>query len=709
LDEILIYSKSEEEHEQHLRMVLQILREHQLYAKLRKCSFYQKQIHYLGHIISKDGIVVDPEKIEAIRDWSTPKNVTGVRSFMGLVGYYRRFIEGFSKIAHPITSFQRKGVKFQWTLDCENSFQNLKQLLTSSPILRIANPNEEFIVCTDACKEGLGGVLTKNRFVICYESMKLKEHERHYVTHDLKLASIVHALRKWRHYLMENRSELRTDQNGLKYLFDHPNLNARQSRWLEFLSEYDFDIKHIEGKENKVVDALNKRVHELHATTISMYQSDLKDKISKVAKLDLHYKELVAKLQQGILQQKIEEYKLDNDEILIYKGRIYVPNSQELKKLILREMHNVPYAGHPGYQKTIAAVKSQYYWPGMKKQVVDFISICLECKKVKAEHRHPACFLQPLPIPKWKWEVVTMDFITKLPRTNKQHDSIMVVVDKLTKAAHFIPVKFTHKATNISDVDMKEIARLHGIPKTIVSHRDPKFTSKFWKGLFNGFGTNLNFSTTYHLESDGQTERVNQVIEDMFRMYVMDKPSKWEKYLHLVEFSYNNGYQASLKMSPFEALYGRKCNAPVSWDNPAYREVVGPNLLREMEEQMIKIKIKLNAAQDRQKSYVDKGRTHREFKVGDHVFLKVRANRSSLKLGNCSKLATHYCGPFEILERIGPVAYTIALPASMSVHNVFHVSLLKKYIPYANHVIDWNVIQVEQEGSFQVHLVHILD
>jgi hypothetical protein len=339
----------------------------------------------------------------------------------------------------------------------------------------------------------------------------------------------------------------------------------------------------------------------------------------------------------------------------------------------------------------------------MKKEVVDFIARCLECQKVKAEHRHPAGLLQPLPIPEWKWEVVTMDFITKLPRTNKQHDSIMVVVDKLTKVAHFILVKLTHKATNIVDVYMREIARLHGIPKTIVSDRDPKFTSKFWKGLFNGFGTNLNFSTTYHPETDGQTERVNQVIEDMLRMYVMDKPSKWEDYLHLVEFAYNNGYQASLKMSPFEALYGRKCNTPVSWDNPVDRAVVGPELLREMEEKMLKIKQNLKAAQDRQKSYADKGRTHREFKVGDHVFLKVKANRSSLKLGNCSKLAAHYCGSFEILERIGPVAYMIALPASMSIHNVFHVSLLKKYIPDANHVIDWNVIQVEQEGAFQVH------
>ena len=190
----------------------------------------------------------------------------------------------------------------------------------------------------------------------------------------------------------------------------------------------------------------------------------------------------------------------------------------------------------------------------------------------------------------------------------------MVVVDKLTKVAHFIPVKLTHKAGNIADVYMREISGLHGIPKTIMSHRDPKFTSNFWKGLFNGFGTNLNFSTTYHPESNGQTERVNQVIEDMLRMYVMDKSSKWEDYLHFVDFSYNNRYQTSLIMSPFEALYGRKCNTPVSWDNLADRVVVGLDFLREMEEKMIKIKKNLKVAQDRHKIYVDKGRTHRELK-----------------------------------------------------------------------------------------------
>jgi hypothetical protein len=262
-----------------------------VFSKLSKCSFFQNRIHYLGHIISEEGIAVDPEKIEVVKGWATPKNVTRVRSSMGLDGYCRKFIAGFSRIAHRITSLQRKGVKFQWTEECEKSFQQLKQLLTSAPILKIADPDEEFVVCTDACKEGLGGVLSQNGLVICFESRKLKENEKLYATYDLELAAIVHALKKWRHYLMGKRFELRTDHNGLKYLFDQPTLNSRQSRWLGFLCEYDFDIKHIKGKENKVVDAISRRVHELHATAISMYQTDLKDRILEVAKADLQYME----------------------------------------------------------------------------------------------------------------------------------------------------------------------------------------------------------------------------------------------------------------------------------------------------------------------------------------------------------------------------------------------------------------------------------
>jgi hypothetical protein len=239
---------------------------------------------------------VDSEKIKSIEEWPMLRNVADEGSFMELTRYYIRFVECFSKTTHPITSLQNKGVRFDWTLNCAKSFQHLKSLFTSVPILRIIDLDEDFIVCTYSYKEGLGGVLSQNGHVICYELRKLKYHERIYATHDLELEAIVDALKMWWHYLMGKIFELRTYHSGMKYLFGQPILNARQSRWLKFLSEYDFDIKHIQGKEKKVVDTLSKRVHKIHVISINMYKSDLNDKILEVAKSDPYYVDIKERL-----------------------------------------------------------------------------------------------------------------------------------------------------------------------------------------------------------------------------------------------------------------------------------------------------------------------------------------------------------------------------------------------------------------------------
>jgi hypothetical protein len=264
----------------------------------------------------------------------------------------------------------------------------------------------------------------------------------------------------------------------------------------------------------------------------------------------------------------------------------------------------------------------------------------------------------------------------------------MVVVNKLSKSAHFIPVKTTYKAIHIAQIFLKEVFRLHGMPREIISDRDKKFTSKFCKSLMAGLETKFLFNTAYHPQTDGQTEIMNQILEDMLRMHVMYQPRKWEDYLPLVEFAYNNGYQASLKMSPFEVLYGRSCNTPISWSNLVNRISLGPDMLREMEQQVTQIKQNMKVAQNRQKNYVDQKRTPREFKMGDHVYLRIKPRRSSLKMGACAKLAPQYCGPFEVLDRVVPVAYRLALPPTVKAHNVFHVSLLNKYVHDANHIID---------------------
>jgi hypothetical protein len=596
-----------------------------------------------------------------------------------------------------------------WTQRCEERFQTLKHLLTHAPMLKIADPEAEFLVCTDACKEGLGGVLMQEGKVICYESRKLNEHEVNYVTHDLELATIVHALKMWRHYLLGRKFVLMTDHYGLWYLFDQPNLNAKQARWMALLSEFDFEIKHVKGKENRVVDALSRSMRTIHLAVVSTYETDVKDRVRNAQETDPFAQTVTLYLQKEPTGVKYEGYQMAKGGLLIYRDRMYIPNRDGLKRFIMDELHKRPYTGHLGYQKMVTATRKKIYWPGLKKDIAKYLAQCIECQQVKAEHQHPAGLLHPLPIPEWKWETISMDFITGLPTSTKQNDAIMVVVDKLSKSAHFIPIKSTCKVIDIAHIFMKEVFRLHSMLKEIVSDRDTKFTLNFWKSLMDGLETKLLFSTTYHPQTDRKTERVNQILEDMLRMHVMHQPRKWEDYLPLVEFAYNNGCQASLKMSPFKVLYGRSCNTPISCSNPVNRISFGPDMLKEMEQQVAQIKQNLKIAQNRQKSYDDQKRTPREFRMGDHVYLRINPRRSSLKMGACAKLAPQYCGPFEVLDRVGPVAYRLALPPIVKAHNVFHVSLLKKYVHDANHIIDWSVIQVEPEREFLPEPQCILD
>jgi hypothetical protein len=276
IDDILIYSKSEEEHKEHLSLVLQVLKEKQLYANLGKCEFWLEEVKFLGHVISKEGIAVDPSKVEAVVAWERPKTATEIRSFVGLAGYYRRFIEGFAKIVAPLTNLTRKNQIFAWTDDCERSFQLMKEKLTTSPVLVLPQPEEPYEVYCDASYQGLGGVLMQHKQVVAYASRQLKTHEKNYPTHDLELAAIVFALKIWRHYLYGCTFEVFSDHKSLKYLFDQKELNIRQRRWMEFLKDYDFTLQYHPGKANVVADALSRK--RVHLSSIALKGLELLEK-----------------------------------------------------------------------------------------------------------------------------------------------------------------------------------------------------------------------------------------------------------------------------------------------------------------------------------------------------------------------------------------------------------------------------------------------
>ncbi|GJS55335.1 putative reverse transcriptase domain-containing protein [Tanacetum coccineum] len=453
-----------------------------------------------------------------------------------------RFIEGFSKIAKPMTKLTQKKVKFEWGDKQEAAFQLLKQKLCSAPILALPK---------------------KRRF-----------HR------------ILHAFKK---------------------------------------------------RIGRCIDARRKK---------------------------------------AIREQKLEPRA---DGTLCLNGRSWLPCYGDLRTVIMHESHKSKYSIHPGSDKMYQDIKKLYWWPNMKADIATYVSKCLTCAKVKAEHQRPSGLLVQPKIPEWKWDNITMDFVTKLPKTSQGYDKIWVIVDRLTKSTIFTPMRETDPLDKLARLYLKEVVTRHGIPVSIICDRDPRFASNFWRSLQNALGTNLDMSTAYHPQTDGQSERTIQTLEDMLRACAIDFGKGWVNHLPLVEFSYNNSYHASIKAAPFEALYGRKCRSPVCWTEVGEAQILGPELIQETTEKIIQIKQRMQAARDRQKSYADLKRKPMEFQVGDKVMLKVSPWKGVVRFGKRGKLNPRYVGPFKVIERVGEVAYKLELPEELSrVHNTFHVSNLKK-------------------------------
>jgi hypothetical protein len=443
IDDILIYSKSESDHEEHLRLVLQKLSDNQLYAKFNKCEFWIGEVPFLGHIISNGGILVDAAKVKEIVVWSIPTTVTKVRSFLGLAGYYRKFIEGFSKIAKLMTSLLEKGREFKWNEKCQESFDQLKERLMSSPVLIMLDLQKGFDIYCDACGQGLGCVLMQEGHVTDYASRQLRRHELDYPTHDLELAAVVHALKIWRHYITGTKCQVYTDHKSLKYIFTQKDLNLRQHRWLELIKDYDLEIHYHPGKANLVADALCRKEHVHSAFVVQLPDELAKDferlNLGIVTHTEGITIELEPTLEQEICKGQVGDAKIQEIKDLITKGRgleftedeqgtiwfknrICVPDIDSLRETILKEAHDSVYSIHPGSTKMYQDLKQKYWWYGLKRDVAAHVAMCDVCQRVKAERQRPAGLLHPLKVPEWKWEEIGMDFLTGLPRTQKGYD-----------------------------------------------------------------------------------------------------------------------------------------------------------------------------------------------------------------------------------------------------------------------------------------------
>jgi hypothetical protein len=409
------------------------------------------------------------------------------------------------------------------------------------------------------------------------------------------------------------------------------------------------------------------------------------------------------------IHEKIEAckancFRRDEQGVVWFNNRIVVPKNEEVRQQILDEAHLSRYSIHPGRTKMYQDLKQHYWWTKMKIEIARYVARCDTCKRVKAIHLNAAGPLQSFPIPTWKWEDISMDFIVGLPRTAKGYDSMWVIVDRLMKIAHFLPVKTVHRVDVYAQLYIACILSLHGVPKTIVSDRGPQFVSKFWEELHKSVGTKLLHSSAYHPQTSGQTERVNKILEDMLRACVLDFPQKWDECLPLEEFSYNNSYQESIKMAPFEALYGRRCRTLLYWSEPGERSFFRPDMVKETEEKVQKIMHNMKKAQARQKSYTDRRRQPLYFLVGDYVYLKISPMKGVSRFGVKGKLAPRYIDPFPILEQCGPVAYRLQLRETLSVvHNVFHVSQLKKCLRVPDRTIEVTDVVRKPDLTYSEH------
>ena len=518
-DDILIYSRTVAEHEWHLQTICGKLQEEQLFANVTKCAFLRSSVDFLGFVISAAGISVDPNKTAAIRDWPTPTTPFEVHSFHGLAQFYRRFVRNFSSLAAPLTDLLKLN-RFEWNATADRAFQQIMVALTSAPVLRLPDFDKLFDVATDASGLGIGAVLSQELHPVSFFSEKLSEPKSRYSNYDRELYAVVQALKFWRHYLIHREFTIYSDHEALRYLHSQQKLSARHGRWVEILQDFSFSLRHRPGRDNKVADALSRRQHTLQVSQAAIIGFD---------RLPLIYQDCpdFRAFWSGNTTDQLE-FRIEAG-FLFFQDRLCIP-SGSTRDFLVWELHGGGMAGHFGISKTIQATELRYYWPLLRCDVRRIIGRCSICTIGKLTKQNTGQYL-PLPMPDSPWQEVSLDFVLGLPRTRRQFDAILVVVDRFSKMAHFVACSRMTGAAHTAWLFFNEVVRLHGVPRSIVSDRDVRFTSVFWKALWHLMGTTLQFSTAFHPQTDGQTEVTNRSLGNLLRCLVQENTATWDELL----------------------------------------------------------------------------------------------------------------------------------------------------------------------------------
>ena len=708
MDDILVFTESLEEHHRIVKRVLEVLAKNKLYLKAEKCSFEQTQVEYLGLIISAGKIEMDPVKVEGVSTWPTPSNVKEVQSFLGFVNFYRRFIKDFSDIAKPLHDLTRKDSAWAWNDACQNAFDSLKNAITSSPILVFPDDNKPYKLEADSSDFATGAVLSQEGedgkwHPVAFLSKSLSSVERNYDIHDKEMLAIIRALEEWRHYLegTKHKFEIWTDHKNLEYFMTAKKLNRRQARWSLYLSRFDFSLHHRPGKSSGKPDALSRRPDHGKGEDDNRDVVLLKPEYFKIQALKQGHVLLSA--QEKPLLQKIRESK-DLDEsvvkaveelrksgtsridgaewveeqgLILFRGKVYVPKDPELRRAIVQAHHDSQITGHPGRWKTLELVTRNYWWPGISRYVASYVQGCDRCSRTKTFPAMPSGTLIPTQIPKQVWQIITVDLITGLPES-QGYDSIMVTVDRLSKMVHLIPTTARLSSEGLARLFRDNVWKHHGLPEQIISDRGPQFVSGFMRELNKLLGIKTSPSTAYHPQTDGQTERVNQEVEQYLRLFVNHRQDDWAEWLSLAEFSYNNRVQASTRQSPFMLNSGRHPRLGVEPLRDVEHASV-EDFVQKMQSARNEAEAALHqAAQDMARYYDQQRGVAVSYKVGDQVWLDakdIRTDRPS------KKLSDKRFGPFKVLKVVSPNAYQLDLPPSMKLHPVFHTVKLRPYYP----------------------------
>ncbi|KAL7596133.1 hypothetical protein Lser_V15G29757 [Lactuca serriola] len=624
------YRTSPEETKELQRQVEELLAKGLVQESMSPCAvpvlLVPKKDGSWRYVVSSQGVAVDEEKVKSIQDWPTPKTISEVRSFHGLASFYRRFVKHFSTLASPLTEIIKKNVGFKWGKEQEHAFQQLKFHLTHAPLLSLPNFDKTFEIECDASGIGIGAVLMQEGKPLAYFSEKLSGATLNYPTYDKELYSLVRALKTWQHYLWAKEFVIHSDHESLKFLKGQHKLNKRHARWMEFIETFPYVIRYKKGKENVVADALSRR----------------------------------------------------HNGFLFKESRLCIPKSS-LRELLVREAHSGGLMGYFGIAKTLSTLQEHFFWPKMKVDVGRICNNCIVCKQAKSKVQHHGLYT-PLPIPCEPWVDISMDFVLGLPRSKSGKDSIFVIVDRFSKMAHFIACNKTNDASHIADLFFREIVRLHGMPKTIVSDRDSKFLSYFWKTLWAKLGTKLLFSTTCHPQTDGQTEVVNRTLSTLLRALIKKNIKTWEDCLPHVEFAYNRATHSATKMSPFEIVYGFNPLTPLDLSPLPFSEQVNldGNKKAEFVKQIHeKARLNIERRTEQYSKQANKGRRKMIFEPGDWVWLHMRKERFPAQ--RRSKLLPRGDGPFQVLERINDNAYKLDLPGEYNVSATFNVTDLAPF------------------------------